>query len=72
MRLLRTLTKIKEQFQLRTHLEYSCNDQTGKENPKKLRKVLRDDKILERLDPGLDRKTLRTLTDFRVFHLFSL
>ena len=71
MRLVRTLTKIEQQLQLQTHVEYSYNEETGKENPEKVKKVLRDAKLLERLGSGLDRKTLRALKDFRMFQLFS-
>ena len=38
MKLIRSLTKTVQQFQLMSYLEYSCNDQTGKENPKTSRK----------------------------------
>ena len=46
MRLVKTLTKTEQQFQLQTHLEYSCNDQMEKENPEKT-EVLRDTELLE-------------------------
>ena len=46
MRLVKTLTKTEQQFQLQAHLEYSCNDQMEKENPEKT-EVLRDTELLE-------------------------
>ena len=43
-----------------------------KKTRKKIKKVLRDVKLLEGLGSGLDRKTLRALKDFRMLQLFSI
>ena len=41
-----------------------------KKTPQKIKKVLRDVKVPERLGSGLDRKTLQAFKDFRMFQLF--
>ena len=58
-----------QKFQLLTYLEESCNNQTGKENPKKKnrKEALKDAKLFETLGSGLNRKTFQALNDFSVF-----